>query len=475
MLNIVKSNRFFCNSSLVLYLPCLRRYSSTRRSTIFALSSGTSRSAISVIRISGPNSVDVISKMTKLNKERIIPRKALLRKIVDPNNGELLDNGLVLWFPQPHSFTGEDSVELHVHGGIAVVSSIINALQKLPGFRIAEAGEFTKRAYLAGKLDATEVEGLADLLRAETETQRRQAIRQATGELAVLYNEWRTSILTCMAHLEAYVDFGEDQDIGHEVLSSLQHSIQSLKSEVGSHLNDNRRGERLRNGVRVAIIGEPNVGKSSLINILSRRNVAIVSPYAGTTRDILEISLDIGGYPIVLCDTAGLRHSVDPVENEGLRRAREAASTADLVIIVMDASTGPLQLSTKEMARLECERLNLSFSKSHTELCANPMQEAPLITSSRQRHHVQVAFKHLEKFLDIIEQQGDLALAGEQLRRSAKQIGSITARGKIDTEEMLDVLFRSFCIGKKSYKNVMNYKSHSSEIKRREKSEKEWR
>lgn len=434
--------------------------------------------------------------MTRLNKENIIPRKALLRKIVDPNNGDLLDNGLVLWFPHPHSFTGEDSVELHVHGGIAVVSSIISALQKLPGFRIAEAGEFTKRAYLAGKLDATEVEGLADLLRAETETQRRQAIRQATGELAELYNKWRTSILTCMAHLEAYVDFGEDQDIGHEVLSSLQYAIQSLKSEVGSHLNDNRRGERLRNGVRVAIIGEPNVGKSSLINILSRRNVAIVSPYAGTTRDIVEISLDIGGYPIVLCDTAGLRHSVDPVENEGLRRAREAASTADLVIIVMDISTGPaklLQLSTKEMARLECERLNLSFNaegnylvllnkldltsssvsinqsgvsalscktgqgleeflvdleKKLAELCANPMQEAPLITSSRQRHHVQVAFRHLEKFLDIIEQQGDLALAGEQLRRSAKQIGSITARGKIDTEEMLDVLFRSFCIGK---------------------------
>nr|CAH0109552.1 unnamed protein product [Daphnia galeata] len=473
MMAVLKSTRCFYQLMFMSNFKYLRRCTTTtHRSTIFALSSGLSQSAIAVIRISGPNSLDVIRRMTRIKKDNIIPRKALLCRIVDPKNEEMLDNGLLLWFPQPHSFTGEDSVELHVHGGVAVVTSVINALHKLPGFRLAEAGEFTKRAYLAGKLDATEVEGLADLLRAETETQRRQAIRQATGELAGLYNVWRTQILTCMAHLEAFVDFGEDQDIGDEVLNSLKTSVHNLKTEVDGHLNDNRRGERLRSGVKVAIIGEPNAGKSSLINILGRRNVAIVSPYAGTTRDVLEISLDIGGFPVVICDTAGLRHSVDPVENEGLRRAKEAAATADLVIIVMDASRGPESLwqwPSKDLVRHECERLNLQFNPENNymvllnkldlvsssattinfrpdlsaiscktekglaeflvnlegklaQLCANPLEEAPLITSSRQRHHVQLASQHLETFLDIVQHQGDLALAGEYLRRSAKTI-----------------------------------------------------
>ncbi|XP_046460734.1 tRNA modification GTPase MnmE-like isoform X3 [Daphnia pulex] len=372
MLAVLKSTRCLYQPSFMSNFKYQRRCSTTtHRSTIFALSSGLSKSAIAVIRVSGPKSLDVIHRMTRRKKDSVIPRKALLCRIVDPKNEEMLDNGLVLWFPQPHSFTGENSVELHVHGGVAVVSSVINALHKLPGFRLAEAGEFTKRAYLAGKLDATEVEGLADLLRAETETQRRQAIRQATGELAGLYNLWRTRVLTCMAHLEAFIDFGEDQDIGEEVLGTLRNSVQSLKAEVDSHLNDNRRGERLRSGVKVAIIGEPNAGKSSLINILGRRNVAIVSPHAGTTRDVLEISLDIGGFPVVLCDTAGLRHSVDPVENEGLRRAREAAATADLVIIVMDASRGPESLwqqPVKDLIRHECERLNLSFNAENNYL-----------------------------------------------------------------------------------------------------------
>ena len=382
---------------------------------VFIGQTGKGKSAIAVIRISGPCSREVLTKVACLKEHQLEPRKALFRKLYNPENGELLDNGIVIWFPGPKSYTGEDSAELHIHGGFAVQCAVINALQKLPGFRIAEPGricfrilflphldhfilfyhkgEFTKRAFIAGKLDATEVEGLADLLRAETDSQRRQALRLANGELAQLYNLWRVSIINCMANLEAYVDFGEDQDIGDEVLSSLENSVSLLIDEIEIHLNDNRRGERLRHGVKVAIIGEPNVGKSSLLNLLSiqisffsfisvcddllfdksylgRREAAIVSPFAGTTRDVLEISLDIGGFPVVLCDTAGLRLSDDPVENEGLKRAKSIASMADLVMIVVD----PSKISALERSSLtdfiddQCSQLNVQTGNISSDL-----------------------------------------------------------------------------------------------------------
>ncbi|XP_067666803.1 tRNA modification GTPase GTPBP3, mitochondrial-like isoform X2 [Haliotis asinina] len=303
--------------------------------TIFALSSGHGRSGVAVIRVSGPSTSESLRQMVR----RIPPpRKAVLRRIYFPQSSEAIDKGLVLWFPGPKSFTGEDCAEFQVHGGPAVVTAMLDALAELPGFRHAEAGEFTKRAYMNEQLDLTEVEGLSDLISAETEAQRRQALRQMEGDLGNMYMTWRRRIIKCLANVEAYIDFSEDENIEDDVLDHARSEVQVMIEEMKGHLHDNRRGERLRSGVRVAIIGEPNVGKSSLLNALCQRPAAIVSPIAGTTRDVVETALNIGGYPVLLSDTAGLRETGDAVEKEGVRRAIERAEQADIKIILVDAS-----------------------------------------------------------------------------------------------------------------------------------------
>uniref|UniRef100_A0A674NEQ6 GTP binding protein 3, mitochondrial n=1 Tax=Takifugu rubripes TaxID=31033 RepID=A0A674NEQ6_TAKRU len=459
--------------------------------TIFALSSGQGRCGVAVIRASGPASSTALRCLAGLTHSLIPPRTASLRNITDPNSREILDRGLVFWFPGPHSFTGEDSVEFHIHGGAAVIAAVLQALGSVPGMRPAEAGEFTRRAFQAGKMGLTEVEGLGDLIHAETEAQRRQALRQMSGELGRLYQNWSHQLKRYLAHVEAFIDFSEDELIEDGVLHRVDESVHQLQAEVEKHLKDERRGERLRSGVQVVIAGATNAGKSSLLNTLCQRPAAIVSPIAGTTRDVVETALDIGGFPVLLSDTAGLRDSPDLVEREGVRRARERLEQADLTLVVVDCAQLPsdapeaaefLQhhlksisvysqhplcstpVSTVQNLDRELERVSglppVCLISCHTDdglqdfltvlhssvrnLCADPLVGAPSLTQARHRAHLQqccAALAQYQRYRDV-----DLALAAEGVRLALTSLGRIT--GRVGAEEILDIIFKDFCIGK---------------------------
>uniref|UniRef100_A0A3P8SE77 5-taurinomethyluridine-[tRNA] synthase subunit GTPB3, mitochondrial n=1 Tax=Amphiprion percula TaxID=161767 RepID=A0A3P8SE77_AMPPE len=474
----------------------------TDADTIFALSSGHGRCGVAVVRISGPASAAALRCMAGLTHNLPPPRTALLRSITDPRSKEVLDRGLVLWFPAPHSFSGEDSVEFHIHGGPAVITAVLQALGSVPGMRPAEAGEFTRRAFQAGKLGLTEVEGLGDLIHAETEAQRRQALRQMSGELGRLYQDWSHRLKRSLAHVEAFIDFSEDELIEDGVLNQVDRSLCDLQAEMERHLKDERRGERLRSGVQVVIAGATNAGKSSLLNALCQRPAAIVSPIAGTTRDVVETALDIGGFPVLLSDTAGLRDSPDLVEREGVRRARERVEQADLTLVVVDCAgllsehqqaAGFLQehlrsvlasekqpgtdrcllvlnktdlLPEKQRQKLDLELRGVSglppvcliscqtkeglkdflivlHSKVKT-LCGDPLSGAPTLTQARHRAHLQqcvAALYQYQRYRDT-----DLALAAEGVRLALTSLGRIT--GRVGAEEILDIIFKDFCIGK---------------------------
>ncbi|KAJ1982353.1 mitochondrial splicing system protein [Dimargaris xerosporica] len=315
--------------------------SSLNNDTIFALSTSPGKAGVAVIRISGPLATEALRRATaQLNSGapgRVPPpRRATGRRIIHPETHEVLDRAIVIYFPGKllhwAGYTGEDIVEFHIHGGPAVIRSVIAALAAIPGFRLAERGEFSHRAFDNDKLDLTSLEGLADLLNAETEAQRKQALRQADGGLYRLYEQWREALVRSLAHLEAVIDFGEDENIEDGVYDQVYQSIQQLASGIRAHMHDNRRGEILRSGVRAVILGPPNAGKT-------QRQVAIVSPTAGTTRDVLETTLDLGGYPVVLTDTAGLRDSHDEIEQEGISRALQSLRHADLRIVLIDINT----------------------------------------------------------------------------------------------------------------------------------------
>jgi tRNA modification GTPase len=318
--------------TLPVALPCAPM---SNQSTIFALSSGRGPAAIAVIRISGPRAAAALAALGVKIPE---PRKAALARIRDPRSGEIIDEALLLWFLGPHSETGEDVAELQAHGGRAVIAAILDALAQIEGLRMAEPGEFTRRGFENGKLDLTAVEGLADLVSAETEAQRRQAFRQMTGLLGNRAEAWRGSLIKALALVEARIDFSDEADVPEDLVSPALAIVQELRDEIGTALADGQRGERLREGLVVAIAGPPNAGKSTLLNRIARREVAIVSPQAGTTRDVIEVHLDLGGFPVTLLDTAGIRETDDPVEFEGVRRARERAASADLVLWVVDAA-----------------------------------------------------------------------------------------------------------------------------------------
>ncbi|XP_063609040.1 tRNA modification GTPase GTPBP3, mitochondrial-like [Penaeus indicus] len=330
---IFRQISLFCRHQQCQHIVRSLRYAST----VYALSSGQGKCGVAVVRVTGDRARDVFTFMT-LPKTLPEPRKATLRRIIHPNTGEGLDHGLVLWFPGPRSFTGEDSCELHIHGGSAVVSAVISSLSALQGFHPAKPGDFTKRAFYNGKLDLTAVEGLGDLIHAETEAQRKQAFRQMEGALAKLYMGWRDALLFCRANLEAYIDFSEDENIEDGVVAEVEEKIFKLIGEMRKHLADERRGERLRTGLHLAILGRPNTGKSSFLNALVQRPAAIVSSIPGTTRDIIETSLDLGGYPVVISDTAGLHKTDDIIESEGIERALERAKQVDVAVILLEAT-----------------------------------------------------------------------------------------------------------------------------------------
>ncbi|KAM6236186.1 5-taurinomethyluridine-[tRNA] synthase subunit GTPB3, mitochondrial [Porphyrio hochstetteri] len=460
--------------------------------TIFAVSSGHGRCGVAVIRTSGPGSRGALRSLTG-HPKLPPPRVLALRRIHDPVTAEALDRGLIVWFPGPRSFTGEDCAELHVHGGPAVVSGVLQALGRLPGLRPAEPGEFTRRAFHHGKLDLTAAEGLGDLIRAETEAQRRQALRQMDGELGRLYQRWSETLTQALAHLEAYIDFSEDDNVEEEVLSHVDATVRVLEQEIGSHLRDGRRGELLRGGVRAVIIGPPNVGKSSLLNLLCQRPAAIVSPVAGTTRDVVEVSLNISGYPLVLSDTAGLRDATDPVEQEGVSRARDRLRQADLVLAVLDAAAVPtepaglgatlgsllpptappciLVLNKADLLQgsrgalhdtcacgdslppttlLSCqtgeglERLLELLAQQLARLCGDPLSGSPTLTQSRHSLHLGGCVAALARY--ELERRRDLGLAAERLRVARRHLGRIT--GHVGAEDILDIIFRDFCVGK---------------------------
>ncbi|XP_006898327.1 PREDICTED: tRNA modification GTPase GTPBP3, mitochondrial isoform X2 [Elephantulus edwardii] len=458
--------------------------------TIFALSSGQGRCGVAVIRTSGPASGPALRSLTAA-QDLPPARSARLRLLSDPRSGEPLDRALVLWFPGPQSFTGEDCAEFHVHGGPAVVSGVLQALGGVPGLRPAEAGEFTRRAFAHGKLSLTEVEGLADLIHAETEAQRRQALRQLDGELGRLCHDWAETLTTALAHVEAYIDFGEDDNLEEDVLERANSAVQGLQAALGAHLRDARRGQRLRSGAHVVIAGPPNAGKSSLVNLLSQKPVSIVSPEPGTTRDVLEIPVDLAGFPVLLSDTAGLRQGVGLVEQEGVRRARARLEQADLILAVLDASDlashSSCDFLDTVVARMgaqssngSSQRLLLVLNKmdllSHegpgpkpdlpphlllscltgeglegllealrkelAVVCGDPSTGPPLLTRARHQHHLQGCLDALGQY----KEARDLALAAEALRVARRHLTHLTGGG--GTEEILDVIFRDFCVGK---------------------------
>jgi tRNA modification GTPase len=330
-----------------------------RSATIYALSSAAGRAGVAVVRLSGSQAGMVLNVMTP---PRPKPRVAGGRRIVHPTTGELLDRGIVLWFPKPNSFTGEDVAELQLHGGRAVVAAVLSALGEVPGLRLAEAGEFARRAFDNGKIDLAQAEGLADLIDAETEGQRRQALRQASGALSSLYEGWRRSLIDAMALTESAIDFSDEGDVGDRAFAQARGMVETLLPAIRHHLDDQHRGEILRDGFHVVLAGAPNVGKSSLFNALARREAAIVSDEAGTTRDVIEVRLDLGGVPVIVSDTAGLREAGGVVEAEGIRRTLQRAGEADLVIWLTDP--GDPQHTPPEPLRGLADRTLLVLNKA---------------------------------------------------------------------------------------------------------------
>lgn len=431
--------------------------------TIFAPATAPGRAGVAVIRISGPLAFTCLEKLTgKLPP----PRHAMFTDIGG------LDQGLVLWFPAPHSFTGEDVAEFQVHGGRAVLAALSSALVNC-GARLAEPGEFTRRAVQNGKLDLTAAEAVADMVDAETEAQRKQAHRQLGGALRALYDGWRSRLTQLQAHLEAAIDFADD-DIPADLKSQTLQALNKLETELRAHLADNRRGERLREGVHAVILGAPNAGKSSLLNVLAQREVAIVTPIAGTTRDVLEVRLDVGGYPLTLSDTAGLRDSVDVVEQEGIRRALARGQEADFKLLVFDASAGPIPDMTTLTHYSPGDVLVINKTDvSDTALLAQSLQGAvtisaetgaglpmllqvlearlaeqfatsPTVSLTRERHRQAVA--ETAAALARAQDAKTFDLCAEDVRLASRALGRIT--GQVDAESLLDVIFRDFCLGK---------------------------
>ena len=436
--------------------------------TILALATGSLHAATALIRISGNAASTTASILGfKLQKQRLAS-VAILK-----DGKRKLDEALVIFFKGPRSYTGEDVMELHVHGGRAVIEAVINTFQKQGGFRIAEPGEFTKRAVLNGKMDLTKAEGINDLIQAETEAQRVQSFAQVDGALSEIAFGWREKAIKITAHVEAYIDF-PDEEIPESTLTSLGDEMSVLIRDIEKGLNDGRRGEILREGFRVAVIGPPNAGKSTLVNWLSKRPVSIISEQPGTTRDVLEASLDLGGYPVIIADTAGLRASTDPIENEGIKRAQEWAKTANSRLILLEPSTEAGFLERLK-PNPECDLVVLNkidllprdFKKEQTlaislkdeigldkllnglkKIVSKSMvgQEPPVITRTRHREALQSCLNSIKSAKTALLSDEEPEIVAEELRAATKSLGRVV--GAVDVEDLLDVVFGDFCIGK---------------------------
>jgi len=434
--------------------------------TIFALATGPLPSAIAIVRVSGSRAGDVLTALTGSLPS---PRRAV-RCDLRTRDGELIDDGVALWFPAPASATGEDVAELHIHGSRAVAAALIKTLSAFEGVRPAEPGEFTRQGFENGKLDLTEAEGLDDLIHADTDAQRRQALRQLGGVLGDRARTWRDQIIEALALVEAGIDFSDEGDVADELMGPARAKIAELSAEIAEVLAEQGRGEKLRDGMVVAIAGPPNVGKSTLINRLARREVAIVSPHAGTTRDVIEVQLDLDGYPVTVIDTAGLRDSDDPVEQEGVRRARARAASADLVLWLstatdafdpdvsgpevwrvqnkIDLTVGEAEAGPSQPAFRISAATGEGFAELLRELTRFAAQyfgsaEAGLITRGRHRLLLAEASASLERSLVLGLAEEILA---EELRAAAHSIGRLL--GRVDVEDVLGEIFSRFCIGK---------------------------
>ena len=442
--------------------------------TIYALSTGPGISGVAVIRVSGKETRSVIKKLT--NNNLPTPRIATLSKINNINTSELIDEGIILWFPGPQSYTGEDMAEFHVHGSRAVIQAVQNSISQIQNCRLAEPGEFTKIAFQNNKINLLKAESIADLISSETEIQRQQAIKIMSGASSDKFNSWRQGLLKILSNVEAKIDFS-DEDLPDNLLKNIKAKSETIKSEIKKTLNDQKVGERIIEGFRIAIVGPTNAGKSSLLNYLSRREVAIVSEIAGTTRDVIETHLNIEGLPVVVSDTAGIRKSQNEIEKKGIRLALKRAEDADLSIVVIEPKSGyftaflknlisdksilvinksdlgiddmvkeykkynPIYISLKDEKNLN--QLILAIKEKLKNQFIN--SEDILITRERHRQHLEQCVFHLEDFKNKnVAEEFDKA--AEDLRLATRHLGIIV--GKVDVEEILGSIFNDFCIGK---------------------------
>ena len=443
--------------------------------TIFALSTGSVKSGIAIIRISGPNTKKILSKITKIDLPN--PREANLCNIYNHENNELIDQGMLIWFPGPNSYTGEDLAELHIHGSKAIISALLSSLSKIEDCRLAEPGEFTKIAFENGKISLLNVEALSDLISSETELQRRQAINLLSGKVSKKYQELRNRLLKILANVEAKIDF-PDEDLPEDILKNIKDETHDIIKIINSILNDNKVGEKIRDGFKVVIVGPTNAGKSSLLNYLSKREVAIVSEIEGTTRDTIEVGLNLDGYPVLISDTAGIRETNDPVEKKGVQIATDKAQNADLKIILLDAKNPHFKgffdrlydensllvinksdLISGEFDENSIDNLEhiLISVKEETNLNTFVEQikkklkhrfsvsENILISRERHRHNLEKCISHLKIFLEK-NSINDFDKAAEDLRLETRYLGRVV--GDVDVEEVLGKIFNDFCIGK---------------------------
>ena len=442
--------------------------------TIFALSTGPGISGIAIVRISGEDTIKVIKLLTNASIPE--PRVATLRKINKINTSELIDEGIILWFPGPESYTGEDMAEFHIHGSKAVIDALHSSISQIENCRLAEPGEFTKLAFQNGKINLLKAESIADLISAETEIQRQQAVKIMDGQSSETFNSLREKLLKILSNIEAKIDF-PDEDLPQDILNNTKKISSEVILSIKKILNDQRVGERIREGFKIAIIGPTNAGKSSLLNLLSNRDVAIVSEIAGTTRDVIETHLNIEGYPVVVSDTAGIRDSKNEIEKKGIKLALDNAENADLKLIIIDAKSidfkGVLKELLDENAILVVNKSDLLKEDLSSEIknfehvlisvknnfnvedliikIKNKLKnkfitsEDILITRERHRQHLQKCLNYLKRFEEKNEAQ-DFDKAAEDLRLATRHLGMIV--GKVDVEEILGSIFNDFCIGK---------------------------